>query len=778
MHTLLARARPPGPWALSAALLAAAPSAPAQSLFDDVTDSSGVGTFVPTINRDASPAVFPAFFKAVGEALGIPGFCGAGSPEPTCEFGQSAYIGGVLIADFDNDGRNDLFATNADGGDNALFLNQGNDVDGVPVFTDVAAAMGAAFPEDQASAAVAGDVNNDGWVDLYIANVGFDASFELARTTPVLAALGALTEADLAVAETANAGFNRLLINQGAAGGVWLGFAEQTDDVVRGLPSTRSTTPSMVDFDNDGDLDIFVAAHTNVFLVPTPTNFPFVFPGPLSKRVLDVTCFDAGGVDTDGDCVPHGGPLLFESRFAQDGTLSFVDVTDRLRDAIDPSTGLANRGADGRPFIDSFMMFDPVWFDYDDNGFPDLVAANDADVVGVYRNVDGASFEFVSRAALVDPGKVDFPAPGGPVDVGAVGAWMAISHGDVNGDGRIDFYATNVGAGALAGTAFTQPLHALYLNLGDGRFVDVAAEVDRDESFAPDPAASLGHPAMDDLLDDGVDAPETVPGHFAFGGQLFDMDNDRDLDVFNIGNLFGSGVGTRAAEANGGTLTQNGTEGFRVTNRGALFEHRGRTRRIGFPGVNGKVQVPEMSHLTETAAGRAATGLDNPFDGRGLAVGDLDNDGYPDVVVANVSGNAADNFAPTATDIGTYNGGLRIFQNRIASGNRSLVLRLVGTHSNRSGFGARVTVQGGGRPVVRELSSNTGHRGNASLDLLVGVGKARRATVTVEWPSGVRQKLAGIRLDGTRNCFEVVETDSASSSARRALRSGALRACD
>lgn len=752
----------------------------AQSLFNDATDASGLGGFVPTVNRDASPAVFPAFFKAVGEALGAP-LCGAGGAEPTCTFGQSAYIGGAVIADFDNDGWNDVFATNADGGANALFMNTGNQ-GGVPVFEDMAAAMGVDFPDDQASAAVAGDVNNDGYVDLYISNIGFDPAIEFARTSPNFAALGALTEADLEVARTTNDGLNRLLINQGNDGnGNWLGFAEASDQTVRGEPSTRSTTPSLVDFDNDGDLDIFVAAHRNVFLVPTPTNFPAwsdVGIGALSRRVVDISCFgddDAvggilgDGVDTDGSCVAASSNLMFKNMLAETGTLGFEDVTGLLRDAVDSLTGEPNQGLDGRPYIDSHMSFDPVWFDHDGDGDADLFIANDADFIGVFRNDvnESGGFTLVSRTALIDPGKIPFATPGGPVDVGAVGAWMGISHGDVNGDGRIDFFATNVGDGGLGGTAFTQPLHALYINLGDGRFVDVAATVDRDESFIP--AASLGHPAMDDTL---AGIAETAPGHFAFGGQLFDMDNDRDLDVLNIGNLFGSGVGTRAADANGGTLAQTGAEAFRVTNRGTIYENSGKTKRHRFDGVKGKVAVPRMDHLTETADGRADTGFDNPFDGRGLAVGDLNNDGYPDVLVYNVSGNAATNFTPDAMSIGSYNGGLRLFLNEQGgSGNRALTLRLRGTDSNANGIGARVEVRGGGgKPIARVLSSNAGHRGNAGLEMLIGVGKkAKKVNLTINWPSGIRQKLSGVPLDGSRTCFEVVETQGASSSAKRNL---------
>ncbi len=770
-------------FALAAAAAMGLPdgSARAQTLFTDATDASGLGGFVPVVNRDASPVVFPAFFKAVGEAIEAP-LCGAGGAEPTCTFGQSAYIGGVLIADFDNNGYNDIFATNADGGANALMMNMGNAMVGQQ-FTDMAAAMGADFPVDQASSAVAGDVNNDGYVDLYISNIGFDPVVEFARTSPPFAALGALTEADLEIARTDNNGLNRLLINQGMDGnGNWLGFAEGGGTVVRGEPSTRSVTPSMVDFDNDGDLDIFVAAHTNVFSVPTPTNFPAwneAGLGALSRRVVNIACFGdedddevsgilGDGVDTDGSCVAAGSNLLFRNMLVENGTLDFEDATDLLRDAVDSATGEPNRGLDGRPFIDSNMAFDPVWFDFDEDGDADLFIANDADFISVFRNDvgDTGGFTLVSRTALIDPGKFPFQTPGGPLDVGAVGAWMGISHGDVNGDGRIDFYATNVGDGAIEGTAFTQPLHALYINLGDGRFVDVAAQVARDESFMP--AASLGHPAMDDNLDGTA---ETAPGHFAFGGQLFDMDNDRDLDLFNIGNLFGSGVGTRAAEANGGTLEPTGAEGFRVTNRGTLFRNAGKSQKVRVDGVKARVSAPRMEHLTETAEGRAATGFDNPFDGRGVAVGDLNNDGYLDIVTYNVSGNAITNFAPDAEAIGSYNGGLKLFLNaQGGSGNRALVLRLRGTESNASGIGARVEVKGGGKPVVRELSSNAGHRGNSGLEMVIGLGKTKKANVTIDWPSGIRQAIRGIQLeDGPRTCFEVVETAGGSSSAKKVL---------
>ena len=83
-----------------------------------------------------------------------------------------------------------------------------------------------------------------------------------------------------------------------------------------------------------------------------------------------------------------------------------------------------------------------------------------------------------------------------------------------------------------------------------------------------------------------------------------------------------------------------------------------------------------------------------------------------------------------------------------------------GKHSNTSAFGALVSVDtGSGTPLVRELSSNTGHRGNAGMDLVVGVGQASAVDVTIRWPDrdGTTQVLKGVVLAGVSTCLKVVQ---------------------
>lgn len=717
----------------------------AQTLFSDISASALTTPFVPGVNRDASPVTFPRAFSKLGELLNA-ALCNA-LGGPGCTFGQSAYVGGVVIADFNNDGRNDIYVTNGGDGANALYINQGNDANGVPRFQEMAAQFGAALAGDQASSVTAADVDNDGNVDLYITNIGFDPVLEAARSNPAMS----FTAADFATAATPDrAGFNRLLRNLGVVNGVWQGFTDITLPAnAGGEASSRSATPSFVDFDNDGDLDLFIAAHKNVFFVFEPSHFAFGPLGPLNKRVANPACLADGNLS---DCVPQSGPLLLKNMLKETGQLRFEDATALLRNAVDTSTGLKNVGLDGRPFIDSFTMFDGQWFDYNDDGYQDLVTANDVGVVGVYRNVGGSAFEFVSTAALVSPQAT--PRTDG-IPVGAVGAWMGISQGDVNGDGRLDFYATNAGNGGLDGTGFTQGAHALYVNVGGNRFVDVAAEVDKKVSFTP--AASLGTPAMDD----GTGTAETAAGHFAFGGQMFDMDNDGDLDIVNFGNLFGSGVGVRKATSGAAPFAaiDAGVPSFRVTNRGMLFENLG-TATVQTVGGE-SVAVPSMRHLTESAADRALTGIDNPRDSRGLAIGDLDNDGFPDLVAVSPSGNATDAFFPFAKPLGGYQGNMVIYRNQaVARGNTNklLVLRLEGNASNRNGIGAKVTVNHDGKSFVRALSSNAGHRGNASLEVSVGVEAAATVDLNIRWPSGVVQAINGVPVAQQRTCFVVRES--------------------
>jgi hypothetical protein len=125
---------------------------------------------------------------------------------------------------------------------------------------------------------------------------------------------------------------------------------------------------------------------------------------------------------------------------------------------------------------------------------------------------------------------------------------------------------------------------------------------------------------------------------------------------------------------------------------------------------------------------------------RGLAVGDLDGDRRPEIVLLNM------NALPS------------LLKNRGPAGN-SLNVRLTGTKSNRSAIGARVTIVVGSRTMVDEVMSGSSYYSQNSFTLHFGMGAAKEVDrLEVQWPNGALQKwtkVAGSRTvritEGSQN---------------------------
>src|SRR5207247_1344243 len=116
--------------------------------------------------------------------------------------------------------------------------------------------------------------------------------------------------------------------------------------------------------------------------------------------------------------------------------------------------------------------------------------------------------------------------------------------------------------------------------------------------------------------------------------------------------------------------------------------------------------------------------------GRGCAFGDFDNDGDVDVLVNNLDG------PPT------------LLRNDGGNGNHSILIKCVGTKSNRAAIGARVRVTRGDHNQIREVMSGSSYYSQSDLRLHFGLGGAAAAdAVEVAWPSGLKETFRDLPAD-------------------------------
>jgi hypothetical protein len=118
---------------------------------------------------------------------------------------------------------------------------------------------------------------------------------------------------------------------------------------------------------------------------------------------------------------------------------------------------------------------------------------------------------------------------------------------------------------------------------------------------------------------------------------------------------------------------------------------------------------------------RADSGVTTPMAARGAAFGDINNDGFMDVVLTTLGGPPV------------------LLLNR-GSGGHWLTITLRGTRSNRDGYGARVGVNG----QIRFATSAGSYVSANDKRLHFGLGPAEKATVEILWPSGIKQLLSDV----------------------------------
>jgi enediyne biosynthesis protein E4 len=126
----------------------------------------------------------------------------------------------------------------------------------------------------------------------------------------------------------------------------------------------------------------------------------------------------------------------------------------------------------------------------------------------------------------------------------------------------------------------------------------------------------------------------------------------------------------------------------------------------------------------------AGSGVTTPASSRGLAIGDLWNDGQLSAVISNMN-------APPS-----------LLVNQVRSKNHWIAIRTVGTKSNRDGMGARILVRTSARTLVDEVRSGSSYSSNSDVRVHFGLGAAAKVeSVEVRWPSGLIEQFTSLAVD-------------------------------
>lgn len=513
------------------------------------------------------------------------------------------------------------------------------------------------LPEDMGSGLAWGDYDGDGYPDLYVLNArplagdeapdtgeegGCSALYrnegdgtfeEVGRQAGVrfcevgmAAAWGDYDndgELDLFVS---GYGANRLFQNQGDG---------TFEDVTRqaGLAEDAGFSAGVAwgDYDRDGHLDLYV------------TRYVDYRPGADGETVEQYDTRVPASLNPSS--FPPRSNLLYHNE--GDGT--FREVADRL--------GVS--APEGR-------SLEAVWTDFDGDGWQDLYVANDVSDNVLYRNLGRGQFRAVSH----DAGVADYRGA------------MGLAPGDFDRDGDLDLFITH----------WIAQENALYQNLSreyspggnaSGRGpAQGARDGSTEELLFADVASSLGV---------GQSALEYV----GWGTFFFDYDNDGRLDLFVV---------------NGSTLPEEDDRGGLAPMPDQLFWNPG--DRKGFYDI----------------AGVSGSYFRNERVGRGAAYADYDRDGDLDVALLN------------------HGGRVRLLRNDGGNEAGWLQVRLVGTESNRSAIGARVHVRAEGeKRQLREVGAQGSYLSQSSRVQHFGLGDAGHVdTLRVEWPGGGTQTFTDV----------------------------------
>ena len=502
----------------------------------------------------------------------------------------------------------------------------------------------------------------------------------------------------------------------------------------RFLLETTGCGVAFVDYDDDGWLDLLFVNGTRFEATYATGEAPV---SRLYKNNRDGTFTDvtvkagvartgwgqgvcAGDYDNDGHVdifVTYWGDCAL---WHNNGDGTFTDVAAKAGVTTNPgngqkrwNTGCAfvdyNRDGHLDLFIANYIDFDPKTTPLPESG-PCLykgllVACGPPGLKGgknilFHNNGDGTFKDVSAKSGILNTQ--------GTYALGVLAA-------DFDDDGWPDIYVANDSTSS-----------ALYKNNRDGTFSDIAIEAG--VAYSPDgkPQAGMGVSAADYDCDGRLDivktnfAGDTHSLYRNLGNMTFD-DQTFQAGLGKNTRFLGWGIGFLDYDNDGwpDILVCNGhvyPEVGETDAEAGYHERKILYRNLG----NGKFQDVSMD---------SGPGILEKVAGRGCAFGDFDNDGDIDVAV-----NCVNDIPQLLRADSTLK-------------NNWLLVKTVGTKSNRSGIGARVTCSTGEHRQTDEVRSGGSYLSQNDLRVHFGLGSAEKADLEIRWPSGVVDKIQGLAVN-------------------------------
>ena len=499
---------------------------------------------------------------------------------------------GVALFDYDNDGRLDIFLAN-----------------------------GALITDPTPKGAIPKKTEPKYWNRLYHQKP--DGTFEDATEKAGLTGNGYST--GVAVGDYDNDGFEDIYVAGYGRSTLYHNNGDGTftdvTDAAGVAGSGWMTSAAWVDYDNDGRLDLIVARY-------------------MQWDFDDIVCADSKGAR--GYCHPDMFKPESVLLFHNDGGGKFTEVSHKA--GIDkPSKGLGIAIAD-----------------YDHDGWMDILVANDAIQQYLFHNRGDGTFEEVGLAAGV-----------GFDGAGHAFSGMGVDFSDYNNDGWPDIFITD-----LAHQRF-----ALFTNQKDGTF-DYSTSI---QGLAP----------ISQL-------------HSGWGVRFMDYDNDGWKDLLIV-------------QSHVMDTIENTEPNLHYRESPALLHNEQGKKFVDVSAASGSVFQQQWA-------------------ARGMAIGDLNNDGKLDAVLT------------------TNDGPAHVLLNETATANHWIMLRLVGVKSNRDAIGAEVRMLTSAGEQFATVTTTGSYQSSSDKRLHFGLGSADSIReIDIRWPSGIRQVLTNQKADGILTITETVE---------------------